>query len=153
MAAADATWSYMRSQRCSIGSKSVGREGQHQHHQCPHHLWNCWQTPATWDQALPCKRRNQGPTAPEYGLPMGLGSLFQFPTAVKVPLSLSHVLSVNLLSSKFGQGQWTTEHRCWMWKFQFCGYCTGPTCGRRALTTPSWKVYDQNHSSVNNHEF
>lgn len=77
VAAADATWSYMRSQRCSIGFKSVGREGQHQHHQCPHHLWNCWQTPATWDEALSCKRRNQGPTAPEYGLPMGLRSLFQ----------------------------------------------------------------------------
>lgn len=86
MAAADATWSYMRSQRCSIGFKSVGREGQHQHHQCPHHLWNCWQTPATWGQALPCKRRNQRPTAPEYGPTMGLRSLFQFPTAVKVPL-------------------------------------------------------------------
>lgn len=47
---------------------------------------NCWHTPATWDLALFCIRRNPKPTAPAYGFTTGLKISSWYPMVVRLPL-------------------------------------------------------------------
>ena len=75
-------WDTM-SQMCSIGFRSGERASQ-SIASMPSSCRNCWHTSATWGLALSCIRRNPGPTAPAYGLTMGLKISFPVPNSSQV---------------------------------------------------------------------